>query len=216
MRQQQLPVCLDFETPLGTTWTGATNAVQMGNAAHGTHAFHCKPGGLLHTTQLGAITDVMWGRIYLHMSPTAPGGHGELFGAYDQAGNWYELGWQFNGLLGNWHGDRGERPIRSHPVLPDRYVCVEFLFDGAAAAMPRMWMDGQEVQYYMLSSAKGPEVVKQFMRFEVGYNDCAGPSLNLDGGYGGNAPPIETARGSTTLRSTSNGSGASVPSVADL
>ena len=174
------------------------NAIAMGNAAHGMYAFHYPPGGLLTTTHLGTITNVMWGRMYLHMHPTAPGGHGELLGAYDQAGNWYELGWQFNGLLGNWHGDGGEKPVRGHPNLPDKYVCVEFLFDGSTAAMPRIWMDGQEVEYYMLSTAKGPEIVKQFVKVEVGYRDFAGPSLDLgpDGGpngaYGGNAAPIET------------------------
>jgi hypothetical protein len=188
------PLCIDFENGIDTkVWTGNANSVVTGNVAHGLHSYHAYPGGgFLKTTELGPIKDLMWGRFYLHMSPGAPGGHGEIVGAYDVSGDWYEMGWQFDGLLGNWHGLGGEKPLRSHPNIVDRWYCVEYLFDGAKAAMPEWWIDGQEVEYYMpVDAAKGPRVATQFKRIEVGFTSFAGLGLALEP-YGNNNPPVMT------------------------
>ncbi|HET6283682.1 MAG TPA: hypothetical protein VFH73_22190, partial [Polyangia bacterium] len=142
--QNNYPVCLDFEKGVDPKWTGMTAGnMQMGKAAHGQSAFHGPPGSMLSTTQLGTITNVVWGRLYLHMTPGGPVGHGELVGVYDQANNWYELGFEFNGLQGNWHGNGGEKYMRTKTKIPDKFVCVEFQFDGATPAAAKIWMDGQ-------------------------------------------------------------------------
>jgi hypothetical protein len=116
------PLCLDFETGIDkAVWTNGTDSgISTADKAHGEHSYHAYKGaGVLTTTKFGAIKDVLWGRFYLRMTPGAPGGHGNIVGAY-QGGNWYELGWQFNGLMGVWHYGGGERPLRSHPAIVDK------------------------------------------------------------------------------------------------
>src|SRR5258708_601869 len=163
-------VCMDFEKLPDTKWTGfSATDLQMGQAAHGLAAFHGPPTNKITTTQLGTITNVMWGRFYLHMTPKAPVGHGELIGVFDQAGNWYEVGFEFNALQGNWHGNGGEKYMRTKMVLPDKYVCVEFLMDGAMGAAVQLWMDGTQIQYYDIGSTKGPNVATKFTKFEIGF-----------------------------------------------
>jgi hypothetical protein len=187
-------LCIDFESGLDTTvWTGNAKSVDTTDFAHGGHSYHAFPGGgMLKTTKMGTIKNVVWGRFYVHMKPGAPGGHGEIVGVYDTSGDWYEIGWQFNGLLGNWHGLGGEKPLRSMPYIVDKWYCVEFLFDGAKGVMPQWWIDGAEAQYYMpVDAAKGPRVETQFTHLEVGMTSFAGLGLNQQP-YGNNNPPLMT------------------------
>jgi hypothetical protein len=197
-------LCIDFESGIDTAvWTGNANSVVTTDAAHGTHAYHAYPGGgFLKTTKMGTIKNVVWGRFYVHMKPGAPGGHGEIVGVYDTSGDWYEIGWQFNGILGDWHGLGGEKPLRSKPYIHDQWYCVELLFDGAKGVMPQWWIDGEEAAYYMpVDAAKGPRVETQFTHLEVGMTSFAGLGLVCnDGcevsapneGYGNNDPPVMT------------------------
>ena len=172
-----------------------TNAksVDTSDFAHGGHSYHAFPGGgFLKTTKMGTIKNVVWGRFYVHMKPGAPGGHGEIVGVYDTSGDWYEIGWQFNGILGNWHGLGGEKPLRSMPYIVDKWYCIEFLFDGAAGVMPQWWIDGSEAQYYMaVPAAKGPRMETQFTHLEVGMTSFAGLGLNQQP-YGNSNPPVMT------------------------
>jgi hypothetical protein len=188
--QNSYPVGRDFEKGPDPKWTGmtATNT-QMGKAAHGQSAFHGPPGSMLSTTMLGTITNVIWGRLYLHMTPGGPVGHGELVGVYDQANNWYELGFEFNGLQGNWHGNGGEKYMRTKTKIPDKFVCVEFQFDGATPAAAKIWMDGQLIEYYDIGPTAGPTKVTQFRRIEVGFRPFHSLSLTS---YDGNNPPLMT------------------------
>ncbi|HEY0709605.1 MAG TPA: hypothetical protein VGG33_22530, partial [Polyangia bacterium] len=84
-------LCLDFESGIDTTiWTGGTaGAVVTTHPAHGARSYRLYPmgGGVLKTTKLGAIKDQIWGRFYVHFNPGAPGGHGNIVGAFDQANN---------------------------------------------------------------------------------------------------------------------------------
>jgi hypothetical protein len=187
--QNNYALCLDFEKGMDPKWTGWGPFVQMGKAAHGNAAFHGPPGGMLTTTQLGAITNVVWGRFYLHMAPGAPVGHGEMVGVYDQANNWYEVGWEFNGLQGNWHGNGGEKYMRTKTKIPDAYICVEFLFDGATPAVAQIWQDGQEIQYYDVSTLMGPNKVTRFTKIEIGFRPFHSLSLTS---YDGQNPPLMT------------------------
>ncbi len=183
-------LCLDFEKAADPKWTGITaNNVQMGKAAHGMAAFHGPPGSMLTATQLGSITNVVWGRFYLHMAPGAPVGHGEMVGVYDQANNWYELGFEFNGLQGNWHGNGGEKYMRTKTKIPDAYICVEFLFDGATPSVAQIWQDGQLIQYYDVSPLAGPTKVMQFKKIEIGFRPFHSLSLTS---YDGQNPPLMT------------------------
>ncbi len=188
--QNNYALCLDFEKAADPKWTGITaNNVQLGKAAHGMAAFHGPPGTMLTATQLGTITNVVWGRFYLHMAPGAPVGHGEMVGVYDQANNWYELGFEFNGLQGNWHGNGGEKYMRTKTKIPDAYICVEFLFDGATPSVAQMWQDGQLIQYYDVSPLAGPTKVTQFKKIEIGFRPFHSLSLTS---YDGQNPPLMT------------------------
>jgi hypothetical protein len=183
------PLCMDFEKLPDAKWTGIGANVQTGTgkAAHGNAAFHGPPASRITTTQLGTITNVLWGRFYLHMTPKAPVGHGELVGVFDQAGNWYEVGFEFNALQGNWHGNGGEKYMRTKMLLPDRYVCVEFLFDGETPSAAQLWMDGQPVVYSEVSTVKGPNKATKFTKLEIGFNPYHGLSTV---NYEGNTMPM--------------------------
>jgi hypothetical protein len=187
-------LCIDFESGIDTTvWSGNAKSVDTTDFAHGGHSYHAYPGGgFLKTTKMGTIKNVVWGRFYVHMKPGAPGGHGEIVGVYDTSGDWYEIGWQFNGILGNWHGLGGEKPLRSKPYIVDQWYCVEFLFDGATGVMPQWWIDGSEAQYYMpVDAAKGPRVETQFTHLEIGMTSFAGLGLAQQP-YGNSNPPLMT------------------------
>lgn len=188
------PLCLDFETPIDKAiWTGGTDAaVSTADKAHGERSYHAyKDAGVLQTTKFNGITNVMWGRFYLKMSPGAPGGHGNIVGAY-QGGEWYELGWQFNGLMGVWHFGGGENPLRSHPDIVDKWYCVELLFDGTTMEMPKWWVDGKEAEYYMGEpNNRKPSLINQFDKLTVGFTAYAGLGLAKEP-YGNSNPPVLT------------------------
>jgi hypothetical protein len=178
-------LCIDFETGIDTAkWTGGTpNAIQTTDFAHGGHAYRLYPmsGGKLVATNLGKITNQLWGRFYVHFKPGAPGGHGNIVAAFDQDKNWYEMGWQFDGMMGVWHATGGnERPLRSKPYIVDQWYCIETFFDGTRTEMPKWWIDGKEAEYYMSANeALIPKVVTKFASVEVGFTPYAGLGLML-------------------------------------
>jgi hypothetical protein len=178
-------LCIDFETGIDTAkWTGGTpNAIQTTDFAHGGHAYRLYPmsGGKLVATNLGKITNQLWGRFYVHFKPGAPGGHGNIVAAFDQDKNWYEMGWQFDGMMGVWHATGGnERPLRSKPYIVDQWYCIETFFDGTKTEMPKWWIDGKEAEYYMSANeALIPKVVTKFASVEVGFTPYAGLGLML-------------------------------------
>ncbi len=187
------PLCLDFENGIDTTvWTGGTpNAITTVDFAHGGHSYKLYPmgGGTMTVKQLGTITNQLWGRFYVHFKPEAPYGHGNILGAYDPAQNWYEIGWQFNGILGDYHlASNRERATRSDPVLGDQWYCIESFFDGTATNMPVWWIDGQMAAYYMADAPPPvPVVLQQFAKITVGFTPYA--ALGLNPPYGSAGPP---------------------------
>lgn len=176
-----LPICLDFESgalPAGWTSSNASNPkVDPGRAARGTHSLHfarLNTGSRFRitTTQLPGITNVMWGRYFLYITPGAPNGHGALVNAYDQSGNFYEMGFQFGNYHGNWHVPSGvpERWMNSTVKIPGgRWVCVEWRFDGATPDVARIYSDGQEVKYSQSATRPGPLKVARFTKVEIGF-----------------------------------------------
>ncbi len=187
------PVCLDFEAKTLDRWTSPSPpmVVETGHAAHGQGALHIdqltKRVLLVNTMQLGAIKDVMWGRFYLFMKPGAPYGHGYLLGARDQSDALWEVGFEYNNFFGMWTGKTPEKYMRSKDKIPgDRWVCVEFLFDGAKPEGPRIWHDGAEVTYTTIANRPGPLPAVQFRKVELGWRPAHGTSLVE---YETDAPP---------------------------
>jgi hypothetical protein len=190
------PLCIDFESGIDTTkWTGGTaSSIVTDNVAHGTHSYllyrsarNGMPelhGGRLLSKTVGTIKNQVWVRFYLHFAPGAPGGHSNLIAAYDGNGAWYELGVQFDGLMGVWHGGGGETPLRSMPLIVDQWYCVEAYFDGAAAAAPKWYLDGTEVTYYMPGGGPKIQPMTQLMRLEAGLTSYAGLQLKMPDGKG--------------------------------
>lgn len=183
-------LCLDFESGIDTTkWSGGTEgAIITTDFAHGGHAYRLYPnsGGLLKATNLGKITNQIWGRFYVHFKPGAPGGHGNIVAAFDQANNWYEMGWQFDAMMGVWHAaNNAERPLRSKPFIVDQWYCIELFFDGTKTEMPKWWIDGTEAEYYMPANEQlTPQQVQAFKRIEVGFTPYAGLGLQMPDGLG--------------------------------
>jgi hypothetical protein len=190
-------LCIDFENGIDTAvWSGGTpNAIVTSDYAHGTHSYRlytdctggmCEAkGGRLLSKTVGTIKNQVWARFYIHFKPGAPGGHGNIIAAYDTSGAWYELGYQFDGMMGVWHGGGGENPLRSMPLIEDRWYCVEAYFDGTAVGMaPRWWIDGTEAAYYMPGG--GPKIAgaTQFTRMEAGFTPYAGLGLKMPDGKG--------------------------------
>jgi hypothetical protein len=191
--QHDYDLCIDFENGIDTTiWSGGNEtAIVTDNFAHGGHSYSlyadgAGTGGRLMSTQVGRITNQVWARFYINFKPGAPGGHGNIVAAYDQSGNWYEMGYQFDGMMGVWHGGGGEHPRRSKPYIVDQWYCIEAYFDGAAAAMPKWYIDGVEAEYYEPVKANGstvaeggptPTAATQFTRLEAGFTPYAGLQL---------------------------------------
>jgi hypothetical protein len=205
------PLCIDFENGLDTTVWGThanASAIETTEVAHGTHAYHlysndktAAQGGIMVATNLGTITSQIWGRFYIHFSPGPPGNHGNLIGASDGVwcqgcagsnynGNWYEIGWQFDGILGDFHLENDqERPLRSLPYLVDRWYCVELFIDGTVKGNEQWWIDGAEAQYYtpnagVCCAATNPTtpesvLIPQFKSITVGWTPYQGLGLML-------------------------------------
>lgn len=199
-------LCIDFENGIDTNvWQGGTmNSIVTDDFAHGGHSYRlyscaddpppvdgagcgsAMSAGKLVASNLGDITDKIWGRFYVHFDPGAPGGHGNIVGAFDQSNAWYEMGWQFDGMMGVWHAPGGnERPLRSTPYIVDQWYCIELLFDGSNTEMPQWWIDGEEAMYHM-SANEGltPTIVTQFDRIEVGFTPYAGLGIRQPDGVG--------------------------------
>jgi hypothetical protein len=194
-------LCIDFEDGIDTTvWSGGTpNAIVTDQFAHGGHSYHLyskagePAGGRLLSKTVGMIKNQVWARFYIHFSPGAPGGHGNIVAAYDKSGTWYEMGYQFDGMMGVWHGGGGEHPRRSLPYIVDQWYCVQAYFDGASAAMPRWWIDGTEAVYYEPVESGGGKVVEagptptmstQFIRMEAGFTPYADLTLKQPNNVG--------------------------------
>jgi hypothetical protein len=217
------PLCLDFESPVDTTvWTGGNaNAIETTEVAHGTHAYHLysmagmPAGGVFVTSKLGTLKDQIWGRFYVHFSPGPPGNHGNLIGASDGVfcagcpgsnynGNWYEIGWQFDGIMGDFHlVNNAERPMRSLPYLVDRWYCIEFFINGQVKGNERWWIDGAEAKYYtpqagICCAATDPTtpesvLIPQFKSITVGWTPYSGYALMLPDQKAGPNEIINTA-----------------------
>jgi hypothetical protein len=205
------PVCLDFESgKLDAPWHTSVNSkitaqVESGKAAHGKFAIHfsnfaMQTSQFITTTQLDGLKDVMWGRFYLYMEPGAPSGHGALIRLFDQGANWYELGFEYNSYLGNWHpnGTTGiEKAMRSHNLIPKaQWACVEFLFDGAKPDVAQIWTDGEQVSYYSVidyCNVSGCSIALskavQWKTFDIGVAFFHGTSLSV---WAGDDPPVTT------------------------
>src|SRR5258706_15639413 len=96
--------------------------------------------------------------------------------------NWYEVGFESNAYLGMWIQGDGwlEKYMRSTVVIPgDKWVCVEFFFDGATPSVGRYWSDGTEIIFDPKRIAgtdpiehyAGPPAVlkaEQFKTFKIG------------------------------------------------
>ena len=79
-----------------------------GNVAHGRYAMHLSnlhshPQLFLHVAQMPASKTCSGAGFYLYMDPGAPVGHGAPVRAFDMQTNWYEVGFERNSYLGNWH-----------------------------------------------------------------------------------------------------------------
>ncbi|HEX4404617.1 MAG TPA: hypothetical protein VH560_07305 [Polyangia bacterium] len=203
-------LCNDFENGLDTTVWGThanAGAIEATEFAHGSHAYHLyskagqPAGGTMVATNLGAITSQIWGRFYIRFSPGAPGGHGNLIGASDGVwspggaasnynGDWYEIGWQFDGIMGDFHlPNNAERPLRSMPYLVDQWYCVEMFIDGTVKGNEKWWIDGTEAKYYtpqagVCCAAMDPTtpesvLIPQFKSITVGWTPYAGLGLQL-------------------------------------
>jgi len=191
------PVCLDFESgALDAKWRmlGANMTVGTDMKAAGQYALHFanlqpKVQQMITTADVGAIGSVMWGRFYVHMTPGAPDGHGAFVYGYDQDGERYEVGFENNCFMGDWHGTTPEKYMRTHVKIPDSWICVEFLFDGATPDDPRIWVDGVVAPYYVVATQPGPLKVDHWTRFDAGFRPSHGTSL---GSYEGNTPPVIT------------------------
>jgi hypothetical protein len=210
------PVCIDFESgKVDAPWSisGANVKVEEGNAAHGRYALHLSnltshPILYLQTSKLTGITDQMWGRFYLYMDPAAPVGHGALVRADDVKTNWDEVGFEANGAdptrsndrsptpgnyFADWHtGVNGnpEKYMRSKDTIPQKkWACVEFFFDGATPAVPRVWGDGTEVVFDDIIATPNPQKAVQFVDFKIGITFYHGGSTVT---YEGNTAPALT------------------------
>jgi hypothetical protein len=197
-------LCVDFEDGIPAAWTGGTeNSIDATHFAHGGHSYHlyhcpqdpppvdgaqCNgsmAAGKLTATMLGSITNQIWGRMYVHFAPGAPGGHGNIVAMFDQDDNWYEMGWQFDGIMGVYHLSNGqERPSRSMPYIVDQWYCVEFFVDGTKTEMQTWFIDGPEADYHMEVDNLTPLVVQSFDRIEVGFTPYAGLGIRQPDGVG--------------------------------
>jgi hypothetical protein len=95
----------------------------------------------------------LWGRAFIYTTPKAPSGHGGIFkGRYSPNLNWYEVGYEMANYMAFWHPPQPpgtpEWVMRTNtPVVIDDWACVEWDFNGTAAAEPRVFVNGPELVF---------------------------------------------------------------------
>ena len=110
---------------------------------------------------------VLWGRAFVFTTPAAPDSHAGLFNARYPPPNstatametldWYEVATFTQKYMAIWHppeppGYPEDVLVSETPAVVGKWVCLEWLFDGAngtasEAAQPRMWVDGTELTW---------------------------------------------------------------------
>jgi hypothetical protein len=166
-------------TPYRNEFTG-TLLVDKTMAHRGQYALHAKDlqgntegkdGGPKKTMRFALPTTfgpTLWGRAFMYTTPAAPMSHAGFFNArYPRPGaapadltniaklDWYEVASSTMNYVSIYHPPEPpgtpEWVLQSStPLVIDKWVCVEWLFDaknGTAAegADPRVWLDGIEI-----------------------------------------------------------------------
>jgi hypothetical protein len=174
-------LCFDFEEgQVPAAWTTITNqgagslAIDNTNPHAGTYSLHvmgASGDGSMHSIGLNLADNfggVMWGRMFVQMTPEGPAQHGGMFKArYADADDtafgaenldWYEAGLGHGSFEAIWHSPQPPsglpewEMISETPVTLDQWFCEESLFDGVnaagtEAALPRIWIDGAELTF---------------------------------------------------------------------
>jgi hypothetical protein len=66
------------------------------------------------------------------------------------------------------------------------------MFDGTKTEMPKWYVDGTEVEYYMPEpNAQLPSIITQFDKLTIGFTSYAGLGINPEP-YGNDNPPVLT------------------------
>jgi hypothetical protein len=178
------PLCWDFDDgtiPAGfSKWRDtppSTGTLLVDDTRpFGGHGFslHAKDlvGGPQHTLKYvlpANFGPVMWGRLRLYTTPTAPDAHAGFFDArFPKPGqpdtapenqlDWYEVASYTQAYMSIFHppwppGYPEDVQVSDTKLVLDRWTCVEWLFDGKndadpkQAALPRMWLDGTELAW---------------------------------------------------------------------
>jgi hypothetical protein len=160
---------------------------------HG-YSLHAKDlqGGPQHTLKYvlpAGFGPVMWGRLRMYTTPTRPDAHAGFFNArYPIPGkpddapenqlNWYEVASYTQSYMSIFHppwppGFPEDTQVSDTKLVLDQWTCVEWLFDGkndadaTQAALPRMWLDGNELAWPMHFTYSEPAGAKPPFRDKV-------------------------------------------------
>ena len=120
------------------------------------------------------------------MTPMAPVGHGDLVMLFDQpgtTGNWYEVGFEYNALQGNWHGNGGERIHAHEDAAAGQNGCVSNSSQTAPTGLPSRcgWTESKIVYSDVASTPSISKTVK-FANFTIGLTPYHGLStINYEG-----------------------------------
>lgn len=160
-------------TPWRTAGTGqllVDDTKPYGGSGYSLHAKDLQ-GGPQHTLKYVLPANwgpVMWGRLRLFTTPTAPQAHAGFFNArYPRPGqpdtapenqlNWYEIASYQQKYMTIWHppwppGFPEDVQVSDTLLVIDQWSCVEWHFDGkngdaAEAAYPKAWLNGSELAW---------------------------------------------------------------------
>jgi hypothetical protein len=179
------------DTPASTGVLLVDDTRPFGGHGYSLHAKDLQ-GGPQHTLKYvlpPSFGPVMWGRLRMYTTPTRPDAHAGFFNArYPKPGqpdtapenqlNWYEVASYTQAYMSIFHppwppGFPEDVQVSDTQLVLDRWTCVEWFFDGkndadpTQAALPRMWLDGQDLAWPMHFTYSEPAGAKPPFRDKV-------------------------------------------------
>ena len=162
------------DTPASTGVLLVDSTKPYGGSGYSLHAKDLV-GGPQHTLKYvlpASFGPVMWGRLRMYTTPTRPDAHAGFFNArYPKPGqpdnsvtenqlDWYEVASYTQSYMSIFHppwppGFPEDVQVSDTKLVLDQWTCIEWFFDGkndadpTQAALPRMWLDGQELAWPM-------------------------------------------------------------------
>lgn len=134
------------------------------------------------TTVFPAPSNTLYGRMYVYFAGAAlPADRHLELASIVGGGKLYQLGIYRQRLHSNYYGpDDDAGPVARDPFPTNRWVCLEWLFDGSATSQVQVWVDGVEDADLRITGRNMPSFTRLYVGTRLYGNDGRNYEVWLD------------------------------------